>query len=208
VEGGRKIFSQTKKIKVGIGGTAKVTEITDYYETSGTEENEVSLRLLNIDDQPMGSPIIIPREEFFRDYTYRPKYLEQKKVLKEARVEGHVRTGDIHLQKNELFSAEFEYAKALNLNENHLRANLGKGKTLFAMGKKEEAEKVFSCLSQLDSLYEKENKHIFNEVGIELRRKEMYGEAIRNYRKALSIDPEDEVLYFNLARAFFEQGGP
>lgn len=47
---------------------------------------------------------------------------------------------------------------------------------------------------------------IYNELGIELRQKGMFAEAIMNYGKAISIDPEDEVLYFNLARAHLEQG--
>ena len=34
----------------------------------------------------------------------------------------------------------------------------------------------------------------------------MLAEAVMNYRKAISIDPEDEILYFNLARACFEKG--
>jgi tetratricopeptide (TPR) repeat protein len=204
----KKVYSQTKKIKVGIGSTAKVTEITDYYQTVETEGEEVKLFLLNMDDQPMGSPIVIPRDELSKNYTHRPEYLERKKAGKAAKVEGHVRAGDDHFRKKEYFSAEFEYGKALSLNENHLRANLGKGKTLFAAGEKEEAKKIFSRLSKIDALYEKENKHIFNEVGIELRQKGMLAEAIMNYRKAISIDPEDEVLYFNLARACFEQGEP
>jgi len=202
----KKVYSQTKKIKVGIGSTAKVTEITDYYQTIDTDANEVKLYLLDMDDRPIGSPVVIPKDELLKDYTYRPEYFERKKAVKAAKVEGHVRAADDHFRKKEYFSAEFEYGKALALNENHLRANLGKGKTLFATGEKEEAKKVFSRLSKIDALYEKENKHIFNEVGIELRQKGLLAEAIMNYRKAISIDPEDEVLYFNLARACFEQG--
>ena len=202
----KKVYSQTKKIKVGIGSTAKVTEITDHYQTVDTDGTEVKLYLLDMDDRPMGSPIVIPRDELLKDYTYRPDYFERKKASKSAKVEGHVRAGDDHFLRKEYFSAEFEYGKALALNENHLRANLGKGKTLFATGEKEAAKKIFSRLSKIDALYEKENKHIFNEVGIELRQKGMLAEAVMNYRKAISIDPEDEVLYFNLARACFEKG--
>ena len=202
----KKVYSQTKKIKVGVGSTAKVTEITNYYQTADIDGKEVRLHLLDMDDRPMGSPVRIAREELEKDYTYRPEYFERKRVNKTAKVEGHVRAGDDHFLKNEFYSAEFEYGKALALNENHLRANLGKAKTLFATGEKEEAKKVFSRLSKIDALYEKENKHIFNEVGIELRQKGMLAEAIMNYRKAIAIDPDDEVLYFNLARACFEQG--
>ena len=55
-------------------------------------------------------------------------------------------------------------------------------------------------------VYEKDNKHIFNEYGIELRRGELYDLAIENYKKAISIDDKDEALYFNIARAYQESG--
>ncbi len=202
----KKIYSQTKKIKIGAGSTAKVTEITNYYQMIKEGDDEVTLQLLDMEDDLAGSAIPVPREEFLKEYVHHPDYVKKTKSTKTLKAEGHVRTGDRHFEKNEFFSAEFEYGKALALDQNHLRANLGKGKTLFALGEKEEAKKVFSRLSKIDALYEKENKHIFNEVGIELRKKGLYGDAIMNYRKAIEIDSKDEVLYYNLARAFFEQG--
>jgi len=205
-ESEKKIYSQTKKIKMGAGSTAKVREITNHYQVVKEEADAVLLRLLDIDDRPVGSPMAVPREEFLKEYVCRPDYLQKKKAAKTQKADGFVRAGDRHLQKNEFFSAEFEYGKALALDQNHLRANLGSGKALFALGEKEEAKKIFSRLSKIDALYEKENKHIFNELGIELRKKGLFDEAILNYQKAITIDSADEILYYNLARAFFEKG--
>jgi tetratricopeptide (TPR) repeat protein len=83
---------------------------------------------------------------------------------------------------------------------------LGKGKTLYARGEKEEAQKIFSKLSKSETLFDKENKHVFNEFGIELRKKGLLEEAMSNYLKAISIDPNDEVLYYNLGRVYYEKG--
>lgn len=203
----KKIYSQSKKIKVGVGVTARTTEITNYFQAIESGEETINFQLLDLEDRPIGAPIPVSREEIAKDYAFHPEYFERKKKLKAAKIEGFVRAGDDHFQKSEYFSAEFEYGQALALNENHLRANLGKGKALSAMGEEEGSKKYFSRLSRIEALYEKENKHIFNELGIELRRKGMFAEAMINYRKAISIDPEDEVLYFNLARACFEMGG-
>ena len=65
---------------------------------------------------------------------------------------------------------------------------------------------MFSKLSNIDALFEKENKHIFNEVGIELRQRGMLEEAITNYLKAIRINQNDWVLYYNLGRAHYEKG--
>ena len=34
----------------------------------------------------------------------------------------------------------------------------------------------------------------------------MYDEAINNYKKAIEMDPNDEIVYYNMARAYFEKG--
>src|SRR3989338_10431823 len=64
----------------------------------------------------------------------------------------------------------------------------------------------FLKVSQTEALFEEENKHVFNEFGIDLRKNGMYDEAIGNYEKAISIDPKDENLYYNLGRAYKETG--
>ena len=53
-----------------------------------------------------------------------------------------------------------------------------------------------------------EHKHLFNEFGIALRKKGMFGEAIRYYHRAIELTRKDENIYLNLARAHFEKGDP
>ena len=48
--------------------------------------------------------------------------------------------------------------------------------------------------------------HYYNMLGIRNREAKNYEEAIKNYSKALLVSPEDENLYYNTARAYFEQG--
>lgn len=201
----RKIYLKQEEIKLGVGSTAKVTTIENYYEMTELDNEQVKLHLLDYTDQPIGKPTVIPREKL-QEYVYCPDYFKNKKTPKEVATEKHVKSGDSHFEKKEYLSAEFEYNKALDIDQDHLKANLGKGKTLFAVGKKEEARKIFSRISHIDSLFDKENKHIFNEFGIELRKKGMMDEAITNYLKAIEIDPSDEVLYYNLGRVYYEQG--
>jgi tetratricopeptide (TPR) repeat protein len=171
------------------------------------DEDHVEMFLLDFVDQPVGKGCVVHKDEL-KCLTPCPDYFKNKKKPKELLIEKHICSGDHHFEKREFFSAEHEYNQVLSLERDHLKANLGKGKALFARGDKEAAMKVFSKLSNLNALYDKENKHIFNELGIELRKKRMFEEAISNYLKALSIDPEDEVLYYNLGRAFYEKGYP
>jgi tetratricopeptide (TPR) repeat protein len=203
----KRIVLKQETIKLGFGATARTTVIDNYYQVDETgDQDRVALRLLNINDQPFGEAELISLERLDQEYTACPDYFQKKKSGPEVIVERHVRCGEEHFEKREYHSAEFEFNKALSLNQNDLRANLGKGKTLFAQGDKEEAKKVFERLARIEDLYEKENKHIFNEFGIELRKRNLLEEAIANYGKALALDPGDAIILYNLGRAFFEKG--
>jgi tetratricopeptide (TPR) repeat protein len=201
----KKIYLKQEEMKLGVGSTARVTTTEDYYEVVEVDENHVEIQLLDFVDKPLGKPSVIPKEKL-KEYIFCPDYFKDKKSAKDLIAEKHVQMGDRHFEKKEFLSADYEYGKALSVKDDHLKANIGKGKTLFAMGKKEEARKVFSKMSRLESLFEKENKHIFNEFGIELRKKGMFEEATVNYLKALSVDSGDEILYYNLGRVYYEQG--
>lgn len=66
-----------------------------------------------------------------------------------------------------------------------------------AMGK---AEQYFRISLEKDA----SSVHIYNRIGISLRRQGKWKEAMEEYEKALKIDPNNEGLYFNLAKACLE----
>ena len=98
-----------------------------------------------------------------------------------------VRQGEIHLEKKEFHSAEYEFQNALKIDENNVNASFGLGKSYSGQGKIEEAKEVFSQLGENEELYKEKNKHTFNELGIMLRKEEMYEDAVKNYRRAISL---------------------
>lgn len=200
-----KVYLKREEIQLGCSATAKQTVVENYYQVIEVDENHVQICLLDYLDQPVGKWVVLPKCELEK-FSPCPDYFKNKKTPERQLIEKHIQSGDQHFEKREFFSAEYEYDRALFIDQNNLRANLGKGRTLFARGEKEAAKKIFVRLSHLDALYDQENKHLFNEFGIELRKKGMYQEAISNYLKAISIDPEDEVLYYNLGRAYYEEG--
>ncbi len=114
--------------------------------------------------------------------------------------------GERHLEANEFLSAEFEYNNALKLDEQNVRANFGLGKTYLASGQNDKAANVFRKLSTIEAVLEPQNKHIFNEFGMALRKMGLYVEAVRHYHRALSLTSGDENLWFNLGRALYEGG--
>ena len=99
------------------------------------------------------------------------------------------------MEKNEFHSAEYEFKNALKVDESSVKASLGLGQSFVGQGKIEEAKEVFSALGENEELYKEENKHTFNELGISLRKQEMYDEAVKNYHRAIQLDTDDPVLH-------------
>lgn len=208
------VYYERKKMEAGTMATKRTHDTPHdlHYFCKSTPEGEVALYFLRPTGQATSMIMdTISREAFdskFKDCSthkceLKPVSDEDKK--KEA-AEAKVSMGQHHLDKEEYNAAAFEFGQALRKDETNLKAHLGKGKAHLSLGDVEEAKKSFENMSKIDDLYEKDNKHIFNEYGIELRRGKMYDMAIENYKKAISIDDKDEALYFNMARAYQEKG--
>jgi len=137
------------------------------------------------------------------DCIFKKKTAQQKKAEKIAK---QVAVAQDHLDKKEFNSATFEFGKVLKEDEKNLDAHLGKGKAHMALGETDKAKEHFDAMAENEELFDHQNKHIFNELGIELRKSSMFDDAVRNYTKAIEIDPKDEAIYFNMARAYNDGG--
>ncbi|OGW05284.1 MAG: hypothetical protein A2889_06230 [Nitrospinae bacterium RIFCSPLOWO2_01_FULL_39_10] len=205
------IYFERKLMTAGVGATAQEKTDDLHYYVREIPDGSIRLELLKGTTSTGIELDVISKEEFakrFRscsehDCPFVQKTPEDKKKAKHNEI---VKEADEHLKNKEYNSAEFEYGRALKLNEESVRANYGMGKVYIETGRIEQAKQIFKKLSQTEALFEQENKHIFNEFGIDLRKNGMYDEAIGNYEKAISIDPKDENLYYNLGRAYKETG--
>jgi len=205
------VYAKSSVITIGTASTSKKTTSVNYYFAKPLNENTVLVDLLNIKNEPVGFTEEVPIEQFKKEYefvadlkTFQKKH-EQVSPEK-IKAEEHVKRGDKHLQNKEYLSAEFEYGTALRYDKKNLKAHHGLSKVYLETGEIDKAKEYLHKIGELDDLFAKENKHIFNEVAINLRKQKMYDEAIKNYKKAIIVDPEDEVLYYNMARAYYEKG--
>jgi tetratricopeptide (TPR) repeat protein len=198
------VYYETVVQEIGTGGTSRRQEMRNYYIAKASGPDTISVQLLDMDDKPL--PIVeeVEKDDFERRFTHDPDH--RPKTSTERTVDRAIAQAEAHYRRKEYNSAEFEYHKALKLDEENVRANFGLGKVYVTTGETEKAAAVFTKLAQIEAVFEDRNKHIFNELGIELRRMEMYDQALEYYRKALSIAPDDENLYFNMARSFYEKG--
>jgi len=145
----------------------------------------------------------------------------------------HQNIGDLYMKKGETDKAAevLENAVKISPNNPHRQAQLGK--IYLSKGDIEKADNLFMTAIKIDpknaglrteigeaylnsgqddkaadafkgSLNVVESVHVYNRLGIALRRKGRYLEAIDEYKKAIRLDPMNEVIYYNIGRAYLE----
>jgi tetratricopeptide (TPR) repeat protein len=201
----KKVFVRKVKFVLGAMGTEQLQESESYYIANFLEDGRVELNLIDYRDEPTQIKLNVSLEELKDDYFYVPDYFEKKKSPEQAKEGKHIAIGNKHLRQKEYYSAEYEYDRAIAVNPESVRGMYGKGKALLERGEVEEAFKAYENLAEIKDLYSRTYKHTFNSLGIDLRRMNKLDEAIRNYKRALSLDSDDEVLHYNIAHAYYKQ---
>ncbi|MBW2122358.1 MAG: tetratricopeptide repeat protein [Deltaproteobacteria bacterium] len=199
------IYLKTQTATIGTGATQKTVHSRIFCEAREIDDDRVEVLYLRFDGRPSGIIDVFDKETFLKDFTYSSVKPGQDRDPKKRPLEKHIALADEHLRRKEYFAAEYEYDNALALDEKNVRATFGKGLSLMERGEEERARRVFADLAGIEAFFLEENKHLFNEFGIRLRKLGMYDEAIRHYQKAIAICPDDENLYFNMGRAYLEK---
>ena len=196
------VFFEETTITLGTGHTKKTQRIKNYCHAEQLDDELIQVSYLGNEGHPTGIVIKMPYDEFMNKYTFEPDY--KVKTKEERDTDKHIALAEKHRSRNEFNSAEWEYNSALKIDPDSIRANFGVGTLYMEMGQVDKAKGVFQKLSRIEAIFEEENKHIFNEFGIELRKANMIDEALANYMKAIEISPGDENLYFNVARLYYD----
>jgi tetratricopeptide (TPR) repeat protein len=198
------VFSIERLAKIGTGTTTRRVKQSAMYYAREVEGEKIELMGLNNKNVPFGQAEMITKDELLSDYLPMPQLF--KEVVGNLRkVQKSVARGDKFRKRGENFTAEYEYTNALNLDEQNVRANFGIGLCLLARDEEDRAKKVFDRILALDTAFSDDYKHLFNEYGIALRKKKLFGQAVDYYRRALDLSNNDENLWYNLARAQFER---
>ena len=200
------IYLESYTATLGTGHTAKKQSLDNYYLARPLDNGMVEVQLLDIGFSPLPIKETVEKEIFRKRFKYTPDAGSNLKSDKEKKIDKAIAQAEAHFKRKEYYSAEYEYSKALKLDEENVRANFGAGKVYLVTGETDKARETFEKLAQIEAVFEPENKHIFNELGIELRRMKMYDQALEYYLKAISFSENDENLYFNAARAAYEKG--
>jgi tetratricopeptide (TPR) repeat protein len=119
------------------------------------------------------------------------------------RAPAFVRRGRQKLREGRHQEAILEYEGAILANPGSVGGYFGLGETLRAMGDEEGAERVFEQALKLDE--EPLDLHLYNEMGLIARRKREFVTALFAFDRAISLAPDNAILYYNKAMVFVAQ---
>lgn len=192
------IFSCKTTLKVGFGTTKHSTLSETYWFVKESPSGSFFVQSLDMDFKRQGEPFEITRAKLFEDYHLEPdlsyRLLSQPLLL-----------GDHYRASAKPARAEQEYLKIKRIDEDNIRANFGLGLIYLDMDKRDKATYIFNRLVALEEAFEPQHKHLFNEFGINLRKKGLFDEALKYYFRARELSEDDDHLLLNIARVYYEQ---
>jgi len=206
------VFSTQTVAKVGTGTTVRKTIQKAYWfaEQPESEDDDavavVLVQPLNSNNIPSGPKEQVPLPDFLERFNPELEFYQQEVFPKMKELDSTVKRAEEQRDQGALYSAEFEFAAALDFDEDNVRANFGLGLTYMERGESAKAGDIFERVVGLDAAFTPEHKHLFNEFGINLRKSKLLDQAVDYYARALEITTDDENLYYNMARAYFERG--
>ncbi|MGE4296666.1 MAG: tetratricopeptide repeat protein [Desulfovibrionaceae bacterium] len=199
------VFSRDVTLKIGAGTTTRKVTQTNHYYIEEDDAGGLTAQMLNNSFIPFGPKETVSREDVLENYKPELEIYAKKMLPAMREVQKTLARADRHRQQKDYFSAEYEYKNALKLEDTNVRATFGLGLSYMERGDKEKADDIFKRLIALDDAFTPENKHLFNEFGINLRKQEMYEQALKYYAKALKTGPMDPHLLYNVARIYHAQ---
>lgn len=200
----RCVFSRDRKVKMGVGASVRTRVNRVFWFIEQVDEATFEARRINRNNVPAGNAEIVTREELINAYTPQLLYYEDVVLPAMDALEDILDTGDEHRINGRLYSAEGEYGRALHIEERNVRALFGLGLVYVERKEIDRTRELLAELVQVKAAFDGKNQHLFNEFGISLRKTGLFPEAIVYYRRGLDFVKDDENLYYNLARAHYE----
>jgi len=202
------VVSEKKTQKLGMGASGQKVESSILYYAEKSDDGKLFIQPLNGQHVPSGRKNYLEDAEFCRRFRPEPLiFYNQVKPAMDS-LEDALDRADRHRKAERYDKAQEAYSKALAYDPDNIKAIFGMGIASLAIGDTEDGSQIFEKLMELEMPFSPENKHLFNEFGIRMRKAGMLQEALQWYTKALECADLDPHLYYNLGRVHFELSRP
>ncbi len=148
--------------------------------------------------------------EYFRDKGDKERvvhYMEKLDTLSPLNMERKVEIAQLHMELGHADEAKDFFETAMKATGKsamdqvvHMATAIG---NIYAAAGNPEAESFYRKAIEVQGDHlDKSYLHVFNRLGIHLRRVGKWKEAVTEYRKALAVDPQSESILYNMGLAF------
>ena len=207
------VWSTQSKSWIGSGTTRRKTISKRFWDVVELPDRTYRCTPLTSNLVAAGSDRIVSATEFHNDYKHEPDFISgggtstriSAGVPVQNNVERNRAPQQTHSAQTQEISAPVKLSqKELEEKEHEVRTDFGMGLTYLRMGKAEQAKEIFDAIPDKDIPWVAEHKHMFSDFGTGLRKTRLHSTALKHYRKALELSPEDEHLCHNIARVYYE----
>ncbi|EGB14899.1 hypothetical protein DND132_1693 [Pseudodesulfovibrio mercurii] len=182
----RCVFSALTPVKMGMGASSRTHESLTFRFVEQTGEDDFASRLLSDRHLPIGEAELITLDELVEDYTPELAYFEEQVV---PALLGRGAPEDV---------------LAATVDAHAFNGLFGLGLVYLEHDETARASALFTDLARIRAGFEGRDQFLFNDFGIILRKCGRYDEAIAFFLRALDFVSDDENLFYNLARAHYE----
>lgn len=200
------VYSLIKEAATGHGSTSRSYQQKTLWFVRRLDDDTYTIQALNANSVPSGPILSITKGDFIRNYSPEPGYYEKRCLPFIESLKKKLSQAEKCLEEENLDGAEKEFCKALLLDEKHPKANIELGKIYLQNGDGKKLSRAFKRILGIDALFQEQQRHLFNDFGICLRKSKHFSEAVAFYGKAIETNETDENLFFNIARALAESG--
>ncbi|WP_319583281.1 tetratricopeptide repeat protein [uncultured Pseudodesulfovibrio sp.] len=182
----RCVFSAATRVKMGMGSNRRTHQSLAYRFVEQTGDDDFVSRLLSDRHLPIGEAELITLDDLIADYSPELAYFEEQAI------------------PAMLDRGTPEDALASALDERVYNGLFGLGLIYLEKGEPGRAASLFNDLARSGVAFEGRDQFLFNDLGIILRKCGLFDLAIAFFLRALEYVQDDENLFYNLARAHYE----
>lgn len=182
----RCVFSFIQPVKMGVGVNARTHDSRNYWYVEQVGREMFEARLINDRHTPTGDPVPVTLHDLVGNYTPELAYYDE--VVLPAMIE----------------AAQVTHESGAGIDANVVMSLFGLSLVYLSRHEPDRTRALLESLVNVSSDFDGKDQFLFNDLGIALRKSGLYPEAISFFRRALDFVTDDENLYYNLARAYYE----
>ncbi|MFP5222482.1 MAG: tetratricopeptide repeat protein [Acidobacteriota bacterium] len=200
------VYSRRQMAAIGSGVTMVDHRNVTYWYVRQLDESRVEVQPLTAEGLPSGIVENVPVKRFLTEYTPEPLYYVERSVPVVKTLASKLLGAGESASLSMLDSSELNALKALLceplVQPDYSHPGYEEAHQVMMQG----IQGLLATLTCNGAQARREHCVRFSRFGVTLRKDGHLDESIEFYNKALAIEQDDENLYFNMARVYYDKG--